>query len=339
MNDTSPDGLVGGLLGPVPKSPAVVERLRLAGKPVVIRFGSQPLAELLVRSLRHLRHPSSEAPELVIDCWNLEDTPAPARPAGWADDGLNYLETGPIQLAWEAQGGRLVVYDRDRNHAWMRFGPLDSIPAWEAAAPFRTILHWWASDHSMQLIHAAAVGDSRGGVLLVGRGGSGKSTTALACLVGGLGYAGDDYCLVEPGPSPRVHGLYLSGKGHPQTADLLPQLRGALLSGRRTDEGKSIVFADEIAPSSISLGFPLVSLVVPHIDGRDFSELQPLSPVEALRAVAPSTVLQLPGQRSPGLARLADLVRRVPCWKLGLSRDPGNAVQVLADLIARQRKA
>ena len=38
------------------------------------------------------------------------------------------------------------------------------------------------SDRNLQYVHAGAVGNKNGGILLVGKGGSGKSSTALACL-------------------------------------------------------------------------------------------------------------------------------------------------------------
>lgn len=339
MDSSRPVGRVGELLGSPPGPPAVVERFRIAGRTVEIRFASGSLAELLTRALRHLRFGSSDTPDLVVDAWSVEGGPTTARPAGWAGDGLALLEEGSIQLAWEPKGGPLVVYDRDRRRAWMRFGPVDSVASWEFAAPFRTLLHWWASGHSMQLVHAAGVGDADGGVLLVGRGGSGKSTTALACLLGGLGYVGDDYCLVEGGAIPRVHGLYLSAKGHRRTAELLPELRRPMSSARLTEEGKSVLFADEIVPTSVRTGFPLVGIVVPRISGSESTRVQPIPAAESLRALAPSTLLQLPGNRPSGLARLAGIVRSVPSWRLELSDRPAEAVEVLARLIGCARPA
>lgn len=334
MKDRPLDHFIDRLRGPVPELSAEGEPLRIAGKPVLVRWDSPALANLLTRSIRHLRENFSSTPDLVVDCWCVEQGAA-GIPVEWTGAGTFHIEREGIQLAWESPGGPLAIYDRSRNHAWMRFGPVDSISSWEAATPFRKILHWWAADRSLQFIHAAAIGDSRGGALLVGRSGSGKSTTALACLAGGLGYAGDDYCLVESGPLPQVHSLYLSAKGNAQTAALLPTLREALNSAPLAFEGKSIVFADDISPSSISSGFPLRVIVVPRITGASTSRLEPLSPAESLRALAPSTLLQLPGQRAAGLARLAELVRSVPSWMLCLGNDPRTAVDVLTDILAR----
>src|SRR5207237_110630 len=69
-----------------------------------------------------------------------------------------------------------------------------------------------ASAHRSELsFHAAAVGNDGRGVLVVGPGRSGKSTTALACLAAGFDYAGDDYVVVSSEP-PHVHSAYCAGK-------------------------------------------------------------------------------------------------------------------------------
>ena len=88
------------------------------------------------------------------------------------------------------------------------------------------------------MVHAAAVGDESGGVLLVGRGGSGKSTTALSCLGTQVGYLADDYCLVEMVEGPRVHSLYTSGKANRGSIARLPRLRAAFAASTLWEESK-----------------------------------------------------------------------------------------------------
>jgi hypothetical protein len=329
------DDFIERLRGPVPGTPPVLEHLRIAGKPVLVRFGSRELAKLLRRSIRHLREEFSSPPDLVIDCWSTAEVCLAGESIA---SGIFHLEREGIQLTWDAPDGPLTIYDPLRNHAWMRFGKLDSVSNYEVARPFRKILHWWAVDRSLQMIHAGAIGDSKGGVLLAGRSGSGKSTTALACLAGGLKYAADDYCLVEPGERSHLHSLYLSGVANARTADLVPTLRHVLLSAPTMpgqDSAKHLIFSDEIAPSSVTLGFPLRAILVPRITGGDTSRLEPLSAAECLRALAPSTLFQLPGQRAEGLARLASLVRSIPAWTLCLGNDPRGAVDVITNLLAQ----
>ena len=47
-------------------------------------------------------------------------------------------------------------------------------------------------------MHGAAVAEQGAGVVLAGLSGSGKSTTALTCVLAGMDFLGDDACLVDP---------------------------------------------------------------------------------------------------------------------------------------------
>lgn len=213
------------------------------------------------------------------------------------------------------------------------FGSVAAVPPWERATPFRRILGWWAAEQGLQLVHAAAVGYPTGGVLLVGPSGSGKSTTALACLEAGLGFAGDDYCLLDPGDQTWVNGIYLSGKGDAHTAVLLPRLRTTFARSPLITDSKSILFADDVRPDGVCPRFPLRGIVVPRLSAELTSRLAPLSRAAALRALAPSTVMELPGDRAGALSRLATIVRDLPAWELTLGPAPAAAAGLIKDLV------
>ena len=74
-------------------------------------------------------------------------------------------------------------------------------------------------------MHAGAIGTDGGAVLVVGRGGRGKSTTTLAGLGAGLKYVGDDYVAVETKDRPLVHSIYNAGKLEPHHLERFPVLR------------------------------------------------------------------------------------------------------------------
>lgn len=313
-------------------SPAIEDQLDLAGHRILVRYPDSALADALGRATRHLAGAGAGTPGLTIDCWTepgLElRLPEPRPPIGTLHVG-----GGSVVLTWDAPGGPLFAYDRAQRRGWALFGSVAAVPPWERATPFRRILGWWAADEGLQLVHAAAVGSPAGGVLLVGRSGSGKSTTALACLDAGLGFAGDDYCLLAPGDPTWVHGLYLSGKGDARTAELLPGLRESFACSSLVTNGKSVLFADEVRSDGLCPRFPLRGVVVPKLSREPISRLSPLRPAAALRALAPSTLLEMPGDRAGGLARLAAVVRELPAWELTVGPVPAAAADLLRDLI------
>src|SRR5436189_5670577 len=105
----------------------------------------------------------------------------------------------------------MAAFDRSTRQAWYWLVDSDAVHYWDRSTPLRQLIHWWAETKGLQVVHAGAVGASDGGVLVTGPGGSGKSTTTLACIEDGLAFAGDDTVLVADDP-PWVHSLYGSGK-------------------------------------------------------------------------------------------------------------------------------
>lgn len=314
----------------------LVERsIRIGDAPVRLRFAGEVLAEQLSRAFDHLVDDEPREPELTIHVWDSADsgTPppplpslAPGSPRGTtvytADDGRHFASRPAL--------GQLSAYERGSSRAWFWCSNADELPFWEPAAPFRQILHWWLPDRGSLLIHAAAVGQSAGGVLLVGAGGSGKSTCALSCLNSDLLYAGDDYVAVELHPEPRVLSLFCSGKLEPDHSALLPHLPSPSFAGDGAFEQKSVFYVDEQFPERMCRGFPLRAIVAPRVHGSEPQVMQ-RGPAQVLAALAPSTLLQLVPARQEALSAMAGLLADIPA--LGL--DVGGPTELIPPTISR----
>ena len=75
----------------------------------------------------------------------------------------------------------------------------------------------WIASPTLRMVHAGAVALGGRGVLFVGVGGRGKTTTALACARDGFSFMADDLCIVEaatrqPVRPPLVHGMFATAK-------------------------------------------------------------------------------------------------------------------------------
>jgi hypothetical protein len=178
------------------------------------------------------------------------------------------------------------------------------------------------------LLHGAAVGYPSGGVLLVGAGGSGKSTCALSALASDLLYAGDDYVAVQLGPEPRVLSLYCSGKLEPGHARLFPHLPAPSFNGDGRLEEKSVFYVAERFPSRMCRGFPLRAIAAPRVLGNA-PRVESLPAVQALAALAPSTLLQLVPGGQEALSAMATLLQRMPTFRL----DVGGPIEALPQMI------
>ena len=324
----------------------------LAGMPVRLRFAGRDLAERLTRAFRHLEAPAESRPELTISVWESAASGAP-RPSlapdpGHAEPRPEPTNPGPsysrstddFEALFQPTPDLLSVLSRQERSAWFWIADSTRLPHWDEATPFRHLLSWWLGANGVQQVHAGAVGTDAGGVLLVGKGGSGKSTSCLSVLGHDqLRYAGDDYVAVSMDETPWVHSLYRSGKIDPDNIDRLPHLRPVIFNADRLDREKAVVFADDLAPGSAVAGFPLRAILIPRIVARPDSRVVPTTPAAAVTALAPSTMLQLHPPQADALGRIRRVAAVVPAFVLELGPDvpavPDVIQQLLDDLATR----
>lgn len=95
----------------------------------------------------------------------------------------------------------------------------NDVPTWEHASPFKFFLHTLAIKQEALLLHAGAIKDANeAGSLLVGPGGSGKSSLTTYAFLAHQKIAGDDYLLVKK--TDKVifaHPIYRTIKIHPSS--------------------------------------------------------------------------------------------------------------------------
>jgi hypothetical protein len=168
--------------------------------------------------------------------------------------------------------------------------------------------------------------------MLVGRGGSGKSTSALSCLDSNLLYAGDDYVAVEerPGDRPLVHSLFSSGKLEPGHARRLPHLPAPTLGD--DSEEKVVFYVHDHFPDRTCTQFPLRAVLAPRITGE--TRIVPMSPAAALRALAPSTLLQLHPPDPGAFAGMARLLAAVPAFAFELGPEIAGIPRAIERFLA-----
>ncbi len=231
----------------------------------------------------------------------------------------------------------LSVIDRSQSRAWCVKVDDAPLPFWEVGSPFRFLLHDHFAHHGLQFVHGAAVGDSAGALLIVGAGGSGKSSTALACAASGMRYLGDDYCLVDCA-SRTVHCLYRSGKlVGPRDTERMPMFAGRSVnpdSFERGGPGKGVYMVDSVVPGSLAASMRIAGIAMPRIVGESRSRVERATAGDALAALVPSTVGQLPGADAADAARLERLVGSCPVLTLLVGRDTAGVAAAAHQAIA-----
>lgn len=328
---------------------------RIAGQTLCFRFAGTALIPY-VTALSHLENYPISHPNLTVYLWDEQSTQSPVPVPPWSIEvdasptvttthlleatGTVVMVNGDrIRAGFYPETQNLILLDRDRDIAFYCLKDVRKLPYFEPGSPLRLILHWWLNDRSMQMVHAAAVGTPNGGVLLVGKGGSGKSTSALACLDSELFYAGDDYCAIAKDPVPYIHSLYNTAKlkSRSDFQQRFPQLLSKVSNLDRLETEKAILFLKEYYPKKMISGFPLKAILMPRVTGSDRTERHRASAIQTLRAIAPSTLIQLAGTSQSSLTFLSNLVQQVPCYVLELGKNIEKIPHVILELLANEQ--
>lgn len=222
----------------------------------------------------------------------------------------------------------LCLMDHDRGEAifWVR--SVRSLPSWTIASPFRTLFHWWLETRGAQLVHAACVGFGGRGVLITGRGGVGKSTITLTCLMAGCAYVGDDYVVLTNGEIPAAHSLYGTAKITRADMGRFGPFAPKLL-GNAADEKAVITVERSIVPS-----LDLVGVLTPRFTESKDARIEPVDYAVLAGATSYTTIAQLPhaGQRTVDF--LAAILDRLPGRSIALGTDRDSVVPALREFIA-----
>lgn len=154
--------------------------------------------------------PSRAQAGIVEQCLagrRIPETPEPdARLCFWQDDCSRYIgpEAPPERWRYREKGGWVIsapdrwfigadVFGRAFYCCLHDSGKRTPIPYWMASA----LVSQWAGTAGLLPVHGGAVGVGGRGVLLIARGGGGKSTLSASCLLSGMDYVADDYVLVS----------------------------------------------------------------------------------------------------------------------------------------------
>ncbi len=311
----------------------------MAGATFRLRMAGPALDAAVLPALAHLPAGAVPGPTVTFDLWDTAATGVlPPRPPFVAADYRRYgqravAHDAGISLMHASAADQLFAYDRANRHGYFWTEDAAQLSIYERAAPLQTLFHWALREFGWQIVHAAGVGTERGGVLLIGNTGAGKSTTALSCLTGdGLRLLSDDKCLARLDPAPQAFAAFSSGKIKADMLERLPHFREKL---RGWDDsfkaGKGLVFLHPDFADRLVTSFPIRALVVPQVAHQAEATLRPMAAGEAFRVFGPSTVIWLPGAEAENYRFTAELIRRLPCYQLDLATEPArNSAAILA---------
>lgn len=310
----------------------------IAGHRIRIAGAGPAMVERIRPAFAHLpQFADGLSADLTVYLWDTASTGEPYPELGFPEverHATGVLASAGALLAYSSVERTITASNRVTNEAVMIAGDAGLLPAWERPCPLRTLFSWWFVDHGKLLAHSAAVSTDEGAVLLVGPGGSGKSSTALACVAAGMGYLGDDYVLIDP-QTQTVWSLYSSAKLVAEHLDNNPGLMTA--DGMIQHEGiapKQYGWPGLEFPDRMRLSAPIRAVTLPVVTRGPECRLVASTPARALLALAPTTMFQSTAVREEAFRLSSDVVRPYAPYRLELGEGVDRVPGLLRDLIA-----
>lgn len=286
----------------------------MSGASIEISFDSSHVALLEALSVDH---DLSSAPNdweicVVRDVAQKLALSAPFKLTDRHENGsIPQAEAAGLRVAWNPTHAVMSVLNlKTRQGVWIAS---QSSPPWDYAAPLRTLLQWIAAQEGILLVHAGSVIAEDKALLLVGPGGSGKSSAVAMALQAGLASAGEDYLQLGCHQNKlKVTPLYKTlklRKGSP----MYPE-RAQTFGPDVPEASEGSRACVQIAPNQLNSG-EVVGVVVMHVQGP--VSPQPLDSSIALRSLVHSTALQANHDQAWILSQSRNWLASIPAYWLG----------------------
>jgi hypothetical protein len=307
--------------------------ISVAEIPIRLELCGDTLASIGIAALSGLRsenaHTAARIWAFDTETSGLEPPPPPwGRDAYRPRDALAVEAPEWLEISYGLVPGCLNLFDRHERTGVFWMHDARRLPGWQRTTPLRSLLRSVARRHDAWMLHAAAVANDRAAVLISGRGGSGKSTTAIGCAIAGIECLGDDVCIVR---DDRVYPLYGIAKAEPRTVALLSLDRHHAIIGG-DDLGRAHLRIADLGPPWRSEGRPVVAVVVPQVSAPA-GRLRPLNAAAAVLACGPSTALEITGNGQAEMRFVASLLQRTPAYELGTGGDLTRVVGAISNLL------
>jgi hypothetical protein len=314
---------------------------RVGGLLLRLRFAGEATQRIVCPAFEHLASQEPDAtPDYTFHLFSQRDSPLllpppPAPLESFSPRGdIQGFNTEWLKASFQPFGKILSACHLPERRAVICYGEPDFIYNFERAAPLRPLLAWIMRARGRQLVHAGAVACQGEGILLGGKGGSGKSNTALACLLAGLDFLSDDFCAVASLPLPTAYSLFATARTRRTDFARLPDLARLADRSDPLPQDKELYFLAPAFPRQTIASCRIKAIFLPQVSTSRSIGLEPVSSREALLSLAPVTTTLLPDAGPEVLANLGALARSLPAYRLHLGNKNHAIPAFIRDFLA-----
>lgn len=311
---------------------------QIDGFTIRLVFAGNSLYPAITTVFAHLRINPVPDVDLTVCCWDSlsTSTPPPWLPklknAIGKENDITYFDDEAIYFSFNHTSGVLNLFRAREKIGLFWIKSHTKLPQYEKASALKNLLNWFFYRRHFYMVHSAAVGINDRGILIGGKGRTGKSTTAMACFRYGMKYAGDDYIMLAKNRGYRAYSVYNSIKLEENNIFRLFKLPSDMVTVDSFYK-KNVMYLNDMNRAGISTGFKICALLLPNIQTDTKPGLKRISPAQAFREMAPSSIFQQMGPKERVFEFLAEMTRMLPCYQLTLSADIDRIAKIIEKLI------
>lgn len=275
------------------------------------------------QSIAHLEIAVSKA-DFAICVVSENDTHITPPNAFWgkeaiAADGLFSSDDERYTAHYQQEYGIFQIADCVDKKAFYWMQHEVKLPEWERSFSYRNILHYFTENTSYCMLHAAGLGTKYGGVILPGKGGSGKSNTSLACIGSNILYLGDDFLLVDT-DTLTAFSLYNIAKIEHHRLEYFNTIKDNIKPEKVLSNGKVPFFLHPIFKQFLIPNFSITAILLPQFSGLENTTVSPSTAAESLKAMAPSTLGLLKASQKT-FKKMVQIAQHLPSFILHTGTD------------------
>jgi hypothetical protein len=321
------------------KAAGIRKRFIFIGGAVLLTYSSDILERNLFKAFEHLEMTPADA-ETAFTIYACDTDVLNSDLPGYAwlqeisrnKDEIVTYNSGDLHALYNPKSGIFSLFDNGGNRGFYYLPKAGDLPFYEKAAPMRMLLHWWCEKSGLVLVHAAAIGGDRAAVLLAGKCGTGKSTTAMLAARNGFKFLGDDYVILENQSGSVVRSAYNSVKFRWEMLERMPEA-GELSMNNQKDE-KGYFYLLDHQPEDLAISMPLKAVLLPVIEGGQKTSFERVAQSRGLMGLAASSIFQMPGSGKQTLKTLARILKDLPVYQMSLGKDNAEIMDALKRFLA-----
>lgn len=312
------------------------------GRSVKVSCVGNGLAKSYERILSHLQVVGNESiqPELNVQLWDQSEAQTGC-PVPILDENSYQFRTVTAspdsRFVFDQDPEITLAFNRKTQKIVISVASAGRLNHFDRAKPFNRLLALWLRDRGTQVIHSAMLTKNGKGILFTGKGGSGKSSTILTCVLAGFEFLGDDYIGIEETTTDSFigHSLYNSILLEVEHLKSFGDIRADTYNGNPARGEKVIIYTGETFTDQLVRSSSISALVLPKIVNSPRPRISPATKIEALLSLAPSSLKLQISPKVWELDQQAKLVERVPCFWLELGHNMAEVPKCIDNLIEK----